>query len=336
MRQISITTSTLSVCLVPATRSQKIGALKQIGLACIAIWLLLNVVSSAFAQDHPAVSHNTWSNGAPMPKAVLGAAAVVLGNRIVVLGGALDWNATPLTETLVYRPASNTWSWGVPLPAPIFSPAAAIVNNILYVIGGSNQSSFLNTVWAFDPQTETWSARSPMPTARNSTAAVVENNIIYVIGGWNDSRLNNVESYDPATDTWTEEAPLLTAKSNIVSAAMGDFIVAADGYTDVGDNGDIEGYNPVSNAWQQGKPDPIPRDWACGGSIGAQLYVAGGATLKVTESFNARTYTWTRLADLPQATYATGNAVYKGKLYCFGGADDWMGKVLNNVQIYQP
>jgi len=100
--------------------------------------------------------------------------------------------------------------------------------------------------------------------------------------------------------------------------------------------------SPSTNAWESGAPDPTPRDGTCGGSIGALLYVAtgyqgnGGSALTLTESFDGSSDTWTTLADNPQGTLGSGHAVYKGKLYCFGGAASYLGTLLNNVQIYQP
>jgi N-acetylneuraminic acid mutarotase len=324
-------------------------ASKQIGLACIATLLSMSMASSAVAQDYPAVSHDTWSSGTPMPKAIMGATAAVLGKRIYVFGGAMDWNLTGVLDTLVYNPASNTWSKGVPLPEPIFNPSAAIVNNVLYVFGGVEGSTYLNTVWAYSPQTKTWSAKSPMPTETQCSGAVVaKNNTIYVIGGdigW--TRLKNVDSYNPATDTWTEEAPLRIGRSCPTVGLIGTRIWAADGDTSHGfnggdgPNGDNEGYNPFTNTWKTATPDPTPRDAACGGSIGSQLYVAGGdengdSILTLTESFDGSNNTWTTLAPMPQGTMWAASAVYNGKLYCFGGTVRWDGTVLNNVQIYQP
>jgi N-acetylneuraminic acid mutarotase len=56
----------------------------------------------------------------------------------------------------------------------------------------------------------------------------------------------------------------------------------------------------------------------------------------LTESFNVSNNIWTTLAPLPQATVFAGSAVYNGLLYCIGGADANLGKVLSKVQIYQP
>jgi N-acetylneuraminic acid mutarotase len=314
---------------------------------CITMLLSLSMTSAAVAQDYPAVSHDTWSSGTPMPKATILPAAAVLGKRIVLVGGGIS-DGTSIADTYIYNPAANTWSKGVPLPTPTNSPAAAVVNNVLYVIGGEDDtfSTGTNAVWAFDLQTKTWSPKSPMPTARGQAAAVVEkNNIIYVIGGAiGYTRFNSVESYNPATDIWTEETPLLVAESDVTAGLIGTWIVVADGYNYYGGTGDNEGYNPFTKAWKSGAPDPTPRSAGCGGSIGTQLYVAGGYpggswAYTLTESFNGSNNIWTRLADMPQRTVLSASAVYNGQLYCFGGVDGWGVSgvtYLNNVQIYQP
>jgi len=52
----------------------------------LAAVLLVGVVSIAEAQN-PAVTHNTWTSGAPIPTPVAFAAAAVLKNEIYVVGG---------------------------------------------------------------------------------------------------------------------------------------------------------------------------------------------------------------------------------------------------------
>ena len=121
-------------------------------------------------------------------------------------------------------------------------------------------------------------------------------------------------------------------------------IVATDGAEDCCPSdftGDNESYNVSTNAWTSLNADPTARGFACFGSIGSKLYVAGGndtqgPALSVTESYQLSKNAWKTLAPIPQATIAPGSAVYKGKLYCFGGWTAWNGSVLDSVQIYQP
>lgn len=331
MKHICIWIFILSIGLVPLASSQQ-------------------TANSSSADDistmssRQALAPNSWTSGTAMHRQVMAPAAAVLGSRIYVIGGALDWYGSTVTDMLIYNPVSNTWAKGTPFPAPIYAAAAVVVNNVLYVFGGNSGSGMLNTVWAYSPQTRTWSSRSPMPTARYGLDVVKKNGIVYAIGGQTDdwTRLNNVESYNPATDTWTEEAPLLQGKSQLTAGVVGGAIVAVDGYSSNGDLGDNEAYNAWAKAWVNLAADPTPRDGACGGAIGTQLYVAsgykgnGGWGLPLTEVFTISNNTWATLADAPQATIWAGSAVYDGRLYCFGGALSYQGSTINNVQIYQP
>jgi N-acetylneuraminic acid mutarotase len=321
------------------------------------VWaaVTLGAQTSGMSDDGavPTVAHNTWTSGAPMPTAVMFPMVAVLGGQIYVVGGATGGTVGTVTgivaDTQVFDPATNAWSTGVPLPTPLCAGAAAVVDGALYVIGGVLQdgTTYTNAVWAFNPRKKAWSAKSPLPTATVSMGVVVENGIIYVIGGLDEytDRLNTVESYDPATDSWTEEAPLLVGKSNSSVGLVGTTIVAADGFGQPpsDDTGDNEGYDASTNTWTSLTADPTPRDGTCGGSIGGHMYVAGGyygnddgPDMNFNEAFNLSKNSWKTLAPMPQATLASGSAVYKKQLYCLGGVASYQGGVLDNVQIYQP
>jgi N-acetylneuraminic acid mutarotase len=294
--------------------------------------------------EAPAVNHNTWTSGAAMPTAVeFPAGTGVLTGQIYLVGGYQS-GAVAVADNQIYNPVTNTWSTGAALPSATAQGASAVVKNVLYVFGGSNNvgSTVTNAVWAYNPK-NAWSSKAAMPTARCSAAAVVEKNIIYVIGGYSPSgggtRLNTVESYTPATNTWTEEAPLLVGKSEPAVGLVGTTIVATGGYSSSGETGDNEGYSASMNSWKSFTSDPTVRNGACAGSIGPQMYVAGGTgPLTLTESFKVSKNKWTTLAPMPQAAAVPGSAVYKGLLYCIGGSSSGViGQgILGNVQIYQP
>jgi N-acetylneuraminic acid mutarotase len=313
---------------------------------------LLAMTTAASAQDRasadnkpaPAVTHNTWKGGAPMPVAVQGAAAGLIGGKIYVVGGGSS--AGYLTDTQIYDPATNTWEpEGAPIPDAIVAAASAVVGNTLYVIGGYTTSGAMNTVWFYNPKTNKWTLEdNPMPTSRGDTAAAVVNNIIYVVGGYNftEGVLDTVEAFDPATDTWTEESPLLLPKSDSSVGSIGDAVVSAYGVASSGVTGDNEEYTVDNNSWTKLASGPEPRNEACTGSIGGLLYVAGGwngTPLKSTESYDPSTNSWKSEAPmLKAATYPAG-VVYKGKLYCFGGGSAeniTKSASYNYTQIYQP
>jgi len=307
---------------------------------------ILLVGTLSFAQEQaPAVNHNTWTSGVPMPTGVFGPAVAALKNQIYAVGGYAA--SGDVADTQIYNPATNTWSTGVSLPTTIESASAAVVKNVLYVFGGYNSGALTNAVWAYNPKTKTWTGKAAMPTARAFAGAVVlkKKNIIYVIGGYNGTNfLATVESYNPATDTWTEEAPTLVTKGQLAVGLIGTTILASDGAIAPGViTGDTEGYDATTNTWTTLAADPTARVGSCYGSVGPNLFDAGGylnnagTATNVNESFKLSKNKWTTaLAPMPQATMFGGSVAYKGQLYCFGGWATYLGAVINNVQIYQP
>ncbi len=310
------------------------------------------VSASVSVAQTASVTHNTWTSGAPIPTAVWFPATAALDDNLYLVGGCAS-GGTVIADTQIYNPATDVWTSGTPLPTPTCSAAAAVVNNILYVIGGSPDDggdTVLNSVWAYNPKTNKWVARSPMPTARDGLAVDVANSTIYVIGGNSCCETYpTVESYDTLTNAWTEETPLLTAKTNTSTGIFGSkatdlTIVDADGsltVTPTEETGDNEKYSVLKNFWTALAPDPTPRDAACAGAIGSELYVAGGrgtsgSAIGTNESFELSMNTWSTLASMTSATAFGGSAVYQGQLYCFGGSTGFYGDASNNVQIYQP
>ena len=325
------------------------SSMAALGLAMLTFFILIagadRPLQAQIESTHarvPLVTHNSWTSGSAVPIALQYPMVGVLKGQIYAVGGVTD--TAIVANNQIYAPTTNSWSTGTALPVATADGTAAVVKNVLYVFGGTTDgSTATNAVWAYSPKTKTWSGKSAMPTARFSAAAAVEKNIIYVIGGNGnngDLRLNTVESYNPATDTWTEEAPLIIGKSEPSVGLIGSTIIAADGFQGAGDLGENEGYSATTNAWTSLTADPIARNAACGGSVGANLYVAGGnGGTTVTESFKLSKNKWTTLASMPQGVISPGSAVNKGILYCFGGSNSgvfFQGSVFNYLQIYQP
>jgi N-acetylneuraminic acid mutarotase len=100
---------------------------------------LLLLGAASFAQEQtPAVNHNTWTSGAAMPTARLGAAAGAIGSNIYVVDGHNVSSFLGVNE--IYNTKKNTWTTGASDPNPRGFVAYAMVNKILYVFGGSNGS----------------------------------------------------------------------------------------------------------------------------------------------------------------------------------------------------
>lgn len=83
----------------------------------------------------------TWSQRADMPTARGGAAAGVVGGRIVVTGGEGNGNDAKgiFPQTEIYSPASDTWTVTAPLRTPRHGMGAAGIGDRLYVPAGGTR-----------------------------------------------------------------------------------------------------------------------------------------------------------------------------------------------------
>ncbi|PKV62779.1 malectin domain-containing carbohydrate-binding protein [Pontibacter ramchanderi] len=91
---------------------------------------------------------NSWVKVAdlPVPSGATGrghisSAVVVVGNRILVLGGETIHNSGRTNMVSAYTPATNNWQNLTSLPAARFSGVAALLNNNIYYTGGSSSST---------------------------------------------------------------------------------------------------------------------------------------------------------------------------------------------------
>jgi N-acetylneuraminic acid mutarotase len=186
-----------------------------------------------------------WSELPPMPTPRGAQAAVAVGNKIYVVGGAkipsgMDFpdGLNPggpieiLGTTEMFDTEKNSWTTLKPMTLPRNHHDVADLDGKLYVIGGAVRSCFpggwsssvsMNEV--YDIATDTWSTRAPMPTARSGVGAAVVDDKIYVIGGegWVDElggvfRTN--EAYDPKSNSWIENAPMPTARRGFAKGVL--------------------------------------------------------------------------------------------------------------------
>jgi N-acetylneuraminic acid mutarotase len=81
---------------------------------------------------------NKWQKLADMPAARdhIASSVVVLGNRIIVLGGETSYNVTSKLVS-AYNPSTNTWVDLTQMPAARSGGVAALLNNNLYYSGGN-------------------------------------------------------------------------------------------------------------------------------------------------------------------------------------------------------
>jgi N-acetylneuraminic acid mutarotase len=217
---------------------------------------------------------DTWTRKADMPTARGVTSAVVVNEKIYVIGG----EESPTVE--VYDPSTDTWAVQTRLPSHRVWFSSCVVDGIIYVIGGYG-SNHLNTVEAYDTTTDTWITKAPMPSAgRSFLATCVVDGLIYAIGGGAPGR-QVVEVYDPTTDTWTTKAPMPTGRYGL-DAVLLDGKIYAIGGCYFSTNGPIystvEVYDPVTDTWTKGVDIPVTTANFSTSVVDGKIYVIGGFT----------------------------------------------------------
>ena len=153
---------------------------------------------------------NSWSNGAPLPAARSGVAAVAFNNLLYIIAGYLPVG-TGQTSVFIYNPMTNTYGNGAPMPVGNGNVAGVLFNGEIYVMGGGTSPG---ARYAYNPATDMWRTIAPIPTVdgtcQSSDAFVFENEI-WVVGCLGQSMIaNQVWIYNPTTDMWRAGTPLYT------------------------------------------------------------------------------------------------------------------------------
>ncbi|WGK70317.1 kelch repeat-containing protein [Candidatus Haliotispira prima] len=140
-------------------------------------------------------------------------AAVVLNNKIFVIGGRLASNDAENNEVWKSADEGLTWmevtSTGTKFTGR-YNHAAVVLNSDIFVIGGeTGSSSFSDEVWKSADEGLTWTevtSTGTKFTSRYNHAALVLNNDIFVIGGETGSSSFSDEVWKSSDEglTWTE------------------------------------------------------------------------------------------------------------------------------------
>ena len=171
----------------------------------------------------------TWTELPSLTHARAAAAAAVVGDKIIVVGGQNDKKLVPQTEVF----DGTSWKDAADLPTPREHLAAVTDGNYVYAVGGRFLSADKNSAAfeRFDPQSGEWiKAGADMPTPRGSYGATYLHGRIVAVGGEEPTQVLAVaEMYDIAEKKWTKLTPMPTARHGEVVAAVGDTVYVIGG-----------------------------------------------------------------------------------------------------------
>jgi N-acetylneuraminic acid mutarotase len=221
-----------------------------------------------------------WTLETTLPGDGLNApAAVIVEDRIYVIGGFNTVTNVPTARVLVYELSTHGWSERAPLPAPRGGHAAVVLEGKIHVLGGGNSQSTLADHSVYDPASNSWQARAPLPRSEGSPAGVAFAGRLYAIGGRSGpSDFGAVDVYDPAADRWSagpSVPPRGTAGAVVYCGAL--HVFGGESQATRQSLGDVLRLDPGAIAWRQGPPLPTARNFARAVLFGDAIYVVGGS-----------------------------------------------------------
>lgn len=179
------------------------------------------VVYKAPIDDTGAIG--AWTTGTALPVPMMFAQAIVIADRVYLIGGQSTNGAT---LSSIYTCSINSdgtlgsWTLTTPLPSGVYAAQAVITKNRLYVIGGENGGTRSSVVYTAainnDGTLDSWTTTNFLPTAFSFSRAVITKGRIYLLGGRTSSG-QSASVYtapinsDGIIGAWTIDQPLPSA-----------------------------------------------------------------------------------------------------------------------------
>ncbi|HSS62041.1 MAG TPA: hypothetical protein VLK30_11370 [Candidatus Limnocylindrales bacterium] len=240
---------------------------------------------------------------------------------------------TPFVPATPQRPQRQEPS----LPAAIEETAAAAAGGSLYVMGGFDAvGNSLDSTYVFDGKTWRSGPRLPLPLDHPSAASL--DGRVYIAGGHSNGRDSNLV-YRLDGDHWTKVASMQFPRGGHTLIAAEGRLIAAGGNTNSGNVAAVESYDPATDSWSVQPSLPGPRNHVMGFVTGAAICVAGGRspTTARVDCIGVGQQTWSRLADLPQASSGGGAATFiGGDVVVMGGQDASETRIVAQLTRYSP
>ena len=227
---------------------------------------------------------NSWSQGASMSTNREGAGAVVVGDKIHVIGGALT-SSTFLATMEIYDPYADTWTSGPSMATARYCPVVAYLpsDEKILVAGGMDESyTDLSSCEIYDTVSGSWSGTSSLSIPHGQACGGVIDDTLYLAGGFTESTTvtDVVESYAIGGGWSQGHTPMPSARGEMEGAVHGGLLYVVGGLYQDGAAQTVlssfDVYDPVADSWSSLSSLPTARSEPSAVFIGDKLYVAGG------------------------------------------------------------
>jgi N-acetylneuraminic acid mutarotase len=316
-----------------------------------------NEVFSSTANDTQLTNsgESFWSDGPDLPSPVSEHSAVILGEKIYIIGGEdlIEGGRTNIVR--VFDIKSNQWSIAPPLPVPLDHSGVSTDGSRIYVVGGFSGTGGkepTDSLFIYDPKTNQWQEGNRMPEPRGALTADFINGLLYAVGGVNSSHIPVAtnEVYDPISNSWSETAPMPTARHHHTSAvANGELYIIGgrilgngikshinEALTNLNDN---EKFDPVNKIWSIQEQMPTKRSGIAAevSPVNGNIHVFGGQSLSgaynITEKYDTKANKWSSEPDMPTSRLGLEAIAIDNEIYVLGGKTDLGANFTNKVEI---
>ena len=297
-----------------------------------------------------ALQDDDWDPLPPLRHARAAAAAAVVGDKIVVVGGQANGKLVPQTE--VYD--GHEWTDAKDIPTPREHLGAASDGRYLYAVGGRQLSNDANSTAfeRYDPESNEWTELEPMPEKVGSVGVGYAAGRIVAVGGEDaDKPYDDVQGYDIRGRQWDDLPALPTRRHGVAVAALGDSLYAIGGATlagHVAPTNDVEVLDlsgrtaapvPKNDVWRGADDPPAAVQYAATAEVGDRIWLIGGLGedgVATAESlaYDRPIHDWTRATALPGPLHHAAAVDYRGEPVVIGGVFEGGGAASVSDRVY--
>ena len=227
----------------------------------------------------------SWSEAAPLPRAIHDAAAVTISSegvdKIYVFGGLTGRRGGASNSVYLYETRLDWWGDLSPMPVARGALTATVYGELVYVIGGIGENEVSSRVDVYEPASDSWTRGPSLPSARSHLSAVTVGPLIYVIGGKGEAggaSLDLVEALDPTKGVWAEVQELDIARANLGALEHNGRLYILGGEDIDAALVSAQTFDPKSARWLTFQPLPSPLHGSATANVDGIAYSIGGSS----------------------------------------------------------
>jgi len=150
---------------------------------------------------------DVWREWGRLPRPLAGAALVLAGDALYLLGG---WDGQSMHDEVWRLPAGAgadvspaDWQLATRMQSGRAFAGAAVVADDLFVVGGYDGSRELKSARVYNTRSGAWRDLPDLATPRGGVTLLYDGLAIFAVGGGWTGPVDTIERFDPATGLWS-------------------------------------------------------------------------------------------------------------------------------------